>query len=135
MNIIDKLPDDILAIIFSYVNEKQKIFLNKTLYNKYYIYIDRFIVKYDSYIRDIIRNDCNFVFEYIILCNFVKWYKISNYHYGNKIYNNYIDFLLELTRKNKSNKCLAIINLHLEISRLKKLNCKDSRNINKKWIV
>ena len=38
MNIIDKLPDDILAIIFYYVNDKQKIFLNKSFYNLYYIF-------------------------------------------------------------------------------------------------
>lgn len=131
---IDKLPDDILTIIFSYVNEKQKIFLNKTFYNKYYKHIDSLIKHYDSYIKDIVRNDCNFTFEYIIARNFFKWYTMFNYHYGNKIYNNYIDFLIEFSRKNKSNKCLTIINLHLEISKLKKLNCKDSRNINKKWI-
>tara|TARA_B100001059_G_C17756307_1_gene540102 strand:- start:818 stop:1222 length:405 start_codon:yes stop_codon:yes gene_type:complete len=131
---IDKLPDDILPIIFSYVNEKQKIFLNKTFYNKYYKHIDSLIKHYDSYIKDIVRNDCKFTFEYIIARNFLKWYTMFNYHYGNKIYNNYIDFLLEFSRKNKSNKCLTIINLHLEISKLKKLNCKDSRNINKKWI-
>ena len=116
MNIIDKLPADILAIIFYYVNDKQKIFLNKSFYNLYYIHIDSLIKNYDSYIRDIIRHDCNFIFEYVITRNFIKWYAMTNYHFGNKIYTNYINYLLDFARKNKSNKCLSIINLHLDIS-------------------
>ena len=56
------LPDDILQIIWNYINPKYKIFLNKYLYNKYHYLISN-LVNNKSYIRDIIRLDYSFVFE------------------------------------------------------------------------
>jgi hypothetical protein len=135
INIIDDLPNEILDIIFYYLNAKEKIFLNKKYYIKYNDYIDQYIIKYSSYVRDTIRLDYSFVFEYIIYRNFNKWIKINNYNYKNIIYNNYIFFLSDFANKNKATKCLNLLNLHLEISKLKKLNCKDYRIKRKEWIV
>ena len=134
MDITKNLPDDILIIIFDYVNPKQKIFLNKIFYNKYNYLIDKIINNYESYIRDIIRLDFKFVFNNILLRNFDKWVVINNFHYGNIIYPNYINFLYSYARSNKSHKCIELINFNLQISKLKKLNCKDYRIKNKKWI-
>jgi hypothetical protein len=135
INIIDDLPNEILDIIFYYLNTREKIFLNKKYYIKYNDYIDQYIINYSSYVRDIIRLDYSFVFEYIIYRNFNKWIKINNYNYKNIIYNNYILFLSDFANKNKATKCLNLLNLHLEISKLKKLNCKDYRIKRKEWIV
>ena len=135
MNIIEHLPNDILDIIFYYLSIREKIFLNKKYYIKYNSYIDQYITNYTSYIRDIIRFDCSFVFEYVIYRNINKWIKINNYNYSNIIYNNYICFLSDFSNKNKAIKCLYLLNLHLEISKLKKLNCKDYRIKHKEWIV
>ncbi len=66
--------------------------------------------------------------------NLKKWIKINNYNYGNVIYYNYIYFLSDFSNKNKATKCLYLLNLHLEISKLKKLNCKDYRIKRKEWI-
>jgi len=134
MNIIERLPNDILEIIFYYLNIRQKIFLNKKFYIKYNEYIDQYIINYNSYIRDIIRFDCSFVFEYIIYRNYNKWLKINNYNYRNIIYYNYIFFLSDFSDKNKATKCYNLLNLHLAISKLKKLNCKDYRIKHKEWI-
>jgi len=135
INIIDDLPNEILDIIFYYLNTREKFFLNKKYYIKYNNYIDQYIINYSSYVRDIIRLDYSFVFEYIIYRNFNKWIKINNYNYKNIIYNNYIFFLSDFANKNKATKCLNLLNLHLEISKLKKLNCKDYRIKRKEWIV
>ena len=135
IDIIEQLPSDILDIIFYYLNIREKIFINKKYYIKYNNYIDQYITDYSSYIRDIIRFDCSFVFEYIIYRNLKKWIKINNYNYGNVIYYNYIYFLSDFSNKNKATKCLYLLNLHLEISKLKKLNCKDYRIKHKEWIV
>ncbi|ALH22987.1 hypothetical protein ceV_081 [Chrysochromulina ericina virus CeV-01B] len=134
IDIIEHLPNDILDIIFYYVNPREKIFLNKKYYIKYNSYIDTYIYNYSSYIRDIIRFDCSFVFEHIIYRNLNKWIKINNYNYGKVIYYNYIYFLSDFSNKNKATKCLYLLNLHLEISKLKKLNCKDYRIKHKEWI-
>jgi len=135
INIIYDLPNEILYIIFYYLNTREKFFLNKKYYIKYNNYIDQYIINYSSYVRDIIRLDYSFVFEYIIYRNFNKWIKINNYNYKNIIYNNYIFFLSDFANKNKATKCLNLLNLHLEISKLKKLNCKDYRIKRKEWIV
>ena len=134
IDIIEHLPNDILDIIFYYVNPREKIFLNKKYYIKYNSYIDTYIYNYSSYIRDIIRFDCSFVFEHIIYRNLNKWIKINNYNYGKVIYYNYIYFLSDFSNKNKATKCLYLLNLDLEISKLKKLNCKDYRIKHKEWI-
>ena len=135
IDIIEHLPSDILDIIFYYLNIREKIFINKKYYIKYNNYIDQYITNYSSYIRDIIRFDCSFIFEYVIYRNFNKWIKMNNYNYKNIIYNNYIFFLSDFANKNKSSKCLYLLNLHLEISKLKKLNCKDYKIKHKEWIV
>jgi hypothetical protein len=135
IDIIEHLPSDILDIIFYHLNIREKVFLNKKYYTKYNNYVDEYITNYSSYIRDIIRFDCSFVFEYIIYRNFNKWIKMNNYNYKNIIYNNYIFFLSDFCNKNKSIKCLNLLNLHLDISKLKKLNCKDYRIKYKEWIV
>ena len=62
MNIINFLPDDILFIVWGHIEPINKIFLNKTTYIKYNYLIDKLISNYESYLRDIIRNDYNFVF-------------------------------------------------------------------------
>ena len=85
INIIDDLPNEILDIIFYYLNTREKIFLNKKYYIKYNDYIDQHIINYSSYVRDIIRLDYSFVFEYIIYRNFNKWITINTYNYKNII--------------------------------------------------
>ena len=137
MNIIYKryLPDDILNIIFVYLDNSKKVFLNKQYYIKYNHLIDKNIKNYDSYIRNIIRTDSNFIFKYQLSKHLDKWTSISKFNYSNTIFNTYLDFIINFARQNKSKKCLELINLELNISRLKKLNCKDYRTKYRKWII
>ncbi len=60
-DIIPYLPDEIIYIIYCKIKPSQLIFLNKENYYKYNHLVDTLIIKgrYDSYIRDIIRNDNN----------------------------------------------------------------------------
>lgn len=135
MNIINFLPDDLLYIVWYHIDPKNKIFLSKTNYIKYNHLIDKLISNYESYLRDIIRNDYNFVFNYILLRNLNKWIKINNIHYNNTIFPCYINYLYNFAKNNKSYKCMDLINFNLNISKLKKLNCKDTRDKKKKWII
>lgn len=135
MNIVNFLPDDLLIIVWSYIQPINKIFLNKSYYIKYNNLIDKLITNYDSYLRDIIRHDYYFVFNYILLRNFNKWNIINNIHYNNIIFPSYINYIYNFARNNKSYKCVDLINFNLNISKLKKLNCKDIRDKKKKWII
>ena len=60
---ISKLPNEVCSIIFSYVRNEEKVFLNKEFYENYHYLISSKISynNYDNYIRDIIRTDSSYV--------------------------------------------------------------------------
>tara|TARA_B100001093_G_C26782075_1_gene995070 strand:- start:470 stop:877 length:408 start_codon:yes stop_codon:yes gene_type:complete len=134
MNIIDNLPDDILEIIFRYIKPKYKFSLNKYYYQTYNIFLSCLIFNYDSYIRDIIRNKCYFVFQYLIDRDFTNWLSNYNYTYRDKTYKDFLSFIIDFARNNKAYKCIEIINLHLSLSKLKKVWCINSKDNSRKWI-
>jgi len=103
---LSRLPDEILSIIFEDISPRQKIFLNKEYYLQFNYLIDQIIgTGYESYIRDIIRNDCAFVFHHLLARNFSKWLTNNNYHYKRSIYPNFICFLIDYSRENNAFKC------------------------------
>ncbi len=58
IDIFALLPDELLDVIFEYMNPLYKYNLNKAYYHKFhYILKDYVAPRYDSYIRDIIRTD------------------------------------------------------------------------------
>lgn len=135
MNIVNFLPDDLLYIVWSHIHPINKIFLSKTNYIKYNYLIDKLISNYESYLRDIIRHDYNYVFNYILQRNFNKWIQINNFHYNNTVFPYYINYIYNFSKNNQSYKCMDLINFNLNISKLKKLNCKDTRDKKNKWII
>ena len=50
---IEKLPDELIREIFCYIPRKYLVFLNKKYYIDYHIYINKLIINYDSFIRNI----------------------------------------------------------------------------------
>lgn len=128
------LPDEILSIIFECISPRLKIFLNKEYYLKLNYLIDPIIgTRYESYIRDIVRNNCAFVFYYLLTRNFSKWLAITNYHYKRSIYTNFICFLIDYSRENNAFKCSEILNVQLNLSGLKKEWCNSTRIKYNKW--
>ena len=128
------LPEDIINLIFKYLNSVDKIFLNKKYYSKYNILIDKYIIagRYESYIRDIIKKDYSFVFKKLLNRNFINWILMHNYKYKYATYKDYIHFLLYYSSFNKSNNCNYILNLELQLLGLKNDWCKNNRIINNK---
>ena len=133
---IQYLPDDIIAIIWKHLSKFNKIFLNKNNYIKYNHLIDILIIngRYESYVRNIIRNDYSFVFDQIFKRKYKYWLQIKKYQYTDTIYKNYILFLLYYSNINNSQKCYDIINLQLNLMGFKKDWCKNTRIKNNKWI-
>ena len=128
---------EILEEIFKMIRPNNKIFLNKKYYLEYNNFIDQMIDKerYDSYLRDIIRNDYNFVFKQIIARKIDNWNNIIKFKYKEVVYSNYLYFLLFYSNKNNSYKCNQIINDEFVLSGLKKKSCKSSRIKNNKWMI
>jgi hypothetical protein len=131
---LSRLPEELIAIIFESISPKQKIFLNKQYYTQFNYLIDQIIgTRYDSYVRDIVRNNYAFSFHYLLERNFNKWLTINNYYYKQSIYDNYICFLIEFSRDNNAYKCINLLNVQLQLSRLKKEWYKNSRVKYNKW--
>ena len=134
-DLISYLPDEIIAIIWSFLNIRNKIFINKENYLKYNNQIDKYIIhrRYESYVRDIVRHDASFVFKYILQKNLTSFLKVENYRYNNVIYKNFLLFLLAFSNKNNSQRCNNVINLQLSLSGLNKKWYKNNRIKYNKW--
>jgi hypothetical protein len=109
INLVNKLPTDIVGIIEEYVPKKEFTFTNKTNYDLYHHLIKPTIKTYEMYIRDTIRRDNNFVFEMIVRENYLKWFEIKNYTYKNYEFKNYVYFVINYCIENESTKCRDFI--------------------------
>ena len=90
INLVNKLPTDIVGIIEEYVPKKEFTFTNKTNYDLYHHLIKPTIKTYEMYIRDTIRRDNDFVFEMIVRENYLNWFEIKKYTYNNYEFKNYV---------------------------------------------
>lgn len=129
------LPDEIIALIWSHLNINDKIFVNKKFYIKYNYLINDLIDsrRYESYLRDIVRNDYAFVFKHILQRKNNIFLGKTNYRYDSVIYSNFLLFLLDFSNKNNSQKCNNLVNLQLALSGLKKKWYKNNRINYNKW--
>lgn len=134
--LIYNLPNELLDIIFKYLDNSKKALLSKYYYLKYnHLLQNNFsFERSNSLVRDIIRNDYIFVFNHIIEENFKKWITIKKYNYKNIIYENYISFLIYFCNKHSSNKCKNLIYDILNKNGIKKTLLKNNKIDNNKWI-
>jgi hypothetical protein len=106
---INQMPNELLELIKEYINKKTLVFVNKTYYNLYHIVIKKYINKYESYTRDIIRRDNYLVFQQICKENFNDWLNNKQYRYKCMIINNYVYFIMLFCIENDSKKCRDIL--------------------------
>lgn len=133
---VKNLPDALIEIVYSYLPNRVKIFLNKTLYLQNNHLIKSYIIQgnMENYIRDTLRRDHSFVFSHILNENLKKWvFDIKNYKYKNNVYKNYLYFLKEFCLIHESTKCRNIINELLEKNDLCKNQHKKNPVRNIRW--
>jgi len=104
-----KLPEDIQKYIQQFLPLKTLVWLDKKTYVKNHYIITKSIKRYDSYIRDIIRNDNHFVFLQVMREKFNLWNVKKKYFYKKIIYANFIRFLIDLCNHSESTNCKNII--------------------------
>lgn len=121
---LKNMPDDILVYIKEYLPLEVLVWLNSENYNTYHYVINKYIPKYEQYIRCIVRKDYDFVLKRVIYDNFSKWYAMKKYMYKHMVFDNYLRFLVEYANENHSSKSKYIIedavNLFLGKKRHKK---------------
>lgn len=115
---INRLPFEMMDTIRSYIRPIVFAFTSKTNYVRSRPLIKPVITKakkFENYVRDMVRRDNAFVFDYILKENCLKWFQdYTSYVYKNITYKNYIYFLLDFCIEHESTKCRAKIYSHLE---------------------
>lgn len=114
-NICDILPFELCDIIFSFIPDYNKIRLNKTYFQKYHHLIKSHIInnKTEDYIRNMLRQDCDFIFFQLLQENHFKWNNLMrNYYYDTLIFSTYIDFIAYYCDEHESHKCKSLIDDH-----------------------
>lgn len=107
----DLLPSEIMKYIYDYIPELTLTVLNKPLYNANRHCIRRNIpvLNYESYIRDIIRKDNNFVFNNLLNDNFSRWQHMKNFKYKNFTFGDYIAYIVYLSQEHDACKVNMLI--------------------------
>ena len=109
---IDKLPYELVDIIYSYIPKKITTFLSKTNYIKEHHFITECMIKngqIENYIRAMIRQDNDFVFNQLLRENYKRWLIVKKYYYKDCIHLNYLIFLESYSIENQSTKCRKLI--------------------------
>lgn len=108
---IDILPEVLLDIIYEYIPKRVSMFLTKRNYIKDHILIRNYINKknIERYIRTMIQQDNDFVFNYLLVENYTRWLNMTRYYYKECIYANYLHFLEFFAAENDSTKCRDLI--------------------------
>lgn len=132
---INNLPKELYLIVNSYIPAIAKIQLNKELYAKYHHLFKHYInhKQLENYIRTIVRQDHDFIFNQLLQENYNRWFNIKKYLYRDCIYANYIYFLKTYCVENQSTKCKEIINILIQELGLSKNQHKKNIIRNIRW--
>lgn len=118
LNNIDKLPNEIVSLIETYVPTTKKLFWNKALYEVNHKLLLQYLSIHnkniEEYIRSIIRKDHDYVFSRLLVDNLDKWTNLRNYLNKDCIYMNYLVFLNSYCVDHDSQKCLQLLNPIIE---------------------
>jgi hypothetical protein len=109
---VNKLSNELINIIYSYIPKTITIFLNKQNYLCEHHLIRKYInkTKIENYIRCMARQDNDFVFEQLLYENNIQWScNIKNYFYKQTTYQNYLFFMEEYCNEFESEKCRKLI--------------------------
>ena len=133
---IKQLPDEIIDIIFNYLPYNKKKLMNKDLYKSIYPKIIplKLKISFETYIRTVITNDFDFVFDILLNNNYCRWINMKKYRYEQMIFSNYIYFIKNFSLENNSKKCLTLINNIIDITGLDRKQHKNKINRNIIWI-
>ena len=112
MDMLNLMPYDIIEYcIRPNLRPETLVWLNKEYYDRYHECVRGLIPpeNYESYIRDMVRHDCAMVLGKLIDENFDKWKKMKKYYYKDKIFKNYLCFLMFLCVENHAVKCQHVL--------------------------
>lgn len=108
---IDKLPLELVDIIYEYIPIRVTMFLTRDNYimnhNLVYNYINKSNI--ELYVRYMVRRDYDFIFNKLLNDNHMRWINMKQYLYQKCVYNNYLQFLISYCTEQQSEKCKSLI--------------------------
>ena len=106
------LPEVIINKIQNYIPVQYLVNLNKNYYNLHNSENRKFIPGsyFNSYIRDVVRNDNSFVLDYVMKEYSTTWNKNKKYKYDNSSYSSYSEFLKQYSLDTISHQCNNLLN-------------------------
>jgi hypothetical protein len=110
-NNINKLPNELVEIVYNYIPKSITMFLTKKMYIEDHHLIRKIINRrnIEKYIRSMVRQDNDFVFKLLLVENFKRWINMTKYYYKECIYGNYLNFLESYTIDNQATKCRKLL--------------------------
>lgn len=134
---IHLLPEVIIQIIHEYIPLYILVFVTKEFYMNYHpnLYKYHRIPRdtYDSYIKDMVRKDCHFIFEQLVRENYNKWTSTTKYNYKNIVYANYNYFLKHYCMQHNATNCKNILDSFFNDSGLSKNQHKKNTHKSIRW--
>ncbi len=129
------LPYQCVEKIWFYLDDNAKVLTCKEYYNLYHYLLKPKIINYNSYIRCMIRDSCDFILPYLLKENFEEWNqtKKNQICYNNKSYYNYLQYIIDMCIYYKSDKCKALILRYIDKNGYKKNSHKKNKIKNIKW--
>jgi len=129
---IGLLPQELIDIIWDKIEPKYKVFVSKNYYIMYHSLITIPKYRYTTYLRNIIRNDCDFVVSQLLKENDNRWVKMNNIKYKNSVYASYLHYILALCIEYNASRSRTIIEEYSKLG-LGKNRPKRNRHKNIKW--
>lgn len=113
---IDKLPLELVEVIYEYIPIQVKIVLTKENYFLNHKLLHNYInnTQIELYFRHMVRRDYDFIFNQLLYENHMRWINMKQYLYEGCVYNNYLHFLTNYCGEHQSTKCKSLITNLLE---------------------
>lgn len=132
---INQLPEVLVDILYSFIPISVTMFFTKENYLTNHYRVREFIniKKLEQYIREMVRQDNNFVFNQLLVENYGRWLNMKKYYYKECIYSNYLNFIESYAVDNQSTKCIKLIKVFLEEQGLSKNQHKKKTSRYIRW--
>ena len=134
---MERLPEEVCDIIYSYIPITTLYNLNHSHIEKYYPYMiqNKKVDKlFDSYLRYIIRNGCALFLQQIFKVKIQDFNKLTNWKYNNKTFPTYTEYLRCYTIALSKTNCRNIIEYYISTEAVsRKKRHKKIRRRNIKW--
>ena len=113
---IDKLPLELVEVIYEYIPIQVKIVLTKENYFLNHKLLHNYInnTQIELYFRQMVRRDYDFIFNQLLYENHMRWINMKQYLYEGCVYNHYLHFLTNYCGEHQSTKCKLLITNLLE---------------------